>query len=385
MKSRRLVAILVSVGIAGLCGCEDNKQTITSQRQANWSRADPSALSAAQPEPAPEILPQTHFAAGQLFEQQGAVNKAIAQYQEAIAGDPGHVAAWNRLGVLNARTGRHQEAEDALLNAVELHPELAPLRNNLGFEYVLQRRWIDAEAEFRNALALKPDFNRARINLGLTLAKQDRFAEALTQFAAVVPEPDAYYNLGLIFRSEHRYRDAAGVFERVLEIDPNFVAARKQLQQIQPQLALANELEPTLNQDGWTALAQALTGTLPADQSADQSAQGASPAGTVEPAFQPVSVEPEAPVSPQPDADSPGLAGMRRSVKETTADGLSPAPAGESTNEPETTATPEGVWYGPNLRPALDPFAELLPLGSGEPFDLWAEPADQLIPWWTPP
>jgi len=388
VNSQQLVVILVLTSTICLCGCEGNKQAITSQRQANWSDADTSALSAARPEPMPGIRPETHFAAGQLFEQQGAINKAIARYQETVAGDPHHVAAWNRLGILHARHGRHQEAERALLRAVELQPDSALLRNNLGFEYVLQKRWVDAEAEFRNALTLKPDFDRARINLGMALAKQERYAEALTEFAHVVPEPDAYYNLGLIMRSDYRYRDAAGAFQRVLAIDPQFVAARQQLEQIETQLALSNELEPSLNSDDWTDLAEALTGTV-ADQAPTEepTAGDEGEAAEATPLTSPDTQNVPAAAAPPPHAGQPDMTDNPPPLQNRVEEELPPAiPADEAgADEPEPMmAEPEYVLQEPDLGLCDHPLCGVLSLGGELCFDALIEPGGELIPWQEP-
>ena len=56
-----------------LTGCAINEQAITSQNESNWSDADSAAITAAEPELKKAIMPSTHFAAGQLFERQGAM------------------------------------------------------------------------------------------------------------------------------------------------------------------------------------------------------------------------------------------------------------------------------------------------------------------------
>jgi tetratricopeptide (TPR) repeat protein len=236
-------------------GCVQRPQTIQSQRNINWMKADPSANTAAEDARDPVILPETYLAAAQLFEKQGNLSAAIIQYQKAVSVNHSFVDAYNRLGILLGRLGRHPESEDALKRAVELAPERAFLRNNLGYEYALQNRWAEAERQFREALRLAPGLARAQINLGLTLAQQERYEEALTAFDAVLPEADAFYNLGLMFRGQHRYRDAADAFERVLVLNPDFVAARKQLEEIKPKLALSTTLEPVANLKSWSSVA----------------------------------------------------------------------------------------------------------------------------------
>jgi tetratricopeptide (TPR) repeat protein len=184
----------------------------------------------------PKILPETHFAAGKLFEAQGLPNKAITQYRKAIATNHHYVEAYNRLGMLYGRLGMHDDAVKVFQQAIALKPDNATLHNNLGFEYAMQGRWAEAERSLRRALELQPDFQRAHVNLGLVLGRMGRFDESLECFLAALPEPDAYYNLGLMYRGYDRFEDAADVFEYVLSLDPQFAAARKQLDILVPEL-----------------------------------------------------------------------------------------------------------------------------------------------------
>lgn len=251
-----------------LAGCAPKEYAAYNPKQSNWLRADAEAANLATVVHNPDIQPRTHFAAGQLFEQQGELRKAIIQYRKAIAAEHDYVPAYSRLGVLLGRLGRHSEAEQALTKAVELRPDWAFLRNNLGFEYMLQKRWLDAEAELRNAIRLQADFRRAHNNLAMVLFKTGRFEESLGEFRQAVPEPDAYYNLGLMFRGEHRYRDAANAFERVLSLASRFEAAKIQLAQIAPRLELETPLEPLADMGAWEIVAQAPNAPLAAEPEA---------------------------------------------------------------------------------------------------------------------
>ena len=279
MNTQTLFTMTILGAILIVAGCAEPLQsTVQSQRQRNWLGADPAAISSARELEEPRILPQTHFAAARLFEQQGQIEKAIIQYRKAIAVNHEYTAAFNRLGVLLGRQGRHTDAEDALRQAVELRPDAAYLRNNLGFEYALQGRWTDSEAELSNAIQLDPDFARAWVNLGMVLAKQQRFEEALDAFRTVLPEPDAFYNLGLMFRHQHRYRDAGDAFRHVLALNPGFIAAQQQLEDIAPQLALATPIEPVANLNQWPGVAQPPQPEdgAPAEQLADAAAHAGS-------------------------------------------------------------------------------------------------------------
>ena len=67
-------------------------------------------------------------------------------------------------------------------------------------------RWADARGELQRAIQLQPHFPSAHVNLGITLCKLDRFDEGLMSFQAVLPEADAYYNLGNYPRAADYYK-----------------------------------------------------------------------------------------------------------------------------------------------------------------------------------
>lgn len=226
-------------------GCNQSKNTVVqSQDQRNWLGADEEAISSAQELDAPRILPKTYFAAALLFEQNGQWLKAVDQFQKAVTVNHQYVEAYAHMGMLLGKLGRHTEAEIALRRAVQLKPDSARMRNNLGYEYALQNRWNDAQAELNNAIRLQPDFARAYVNLGMVLGKQLRFEEALESFNVALPEADAYYNLAMMFRSDRRYRDAADALRHVLALNPTFPAAARLLEEIEPNIQPLEEPNP---------------------------------------------------------------------------------------------------------------------------------------------
>ena len=239
MKFQHIRLAVFAASCCGLLSCSKSNESVITQQQSNWVGTDKAAMDSAKPEPEANILPGTYLAAGRLHEMQGALPKAIEQYQLALAGDPKNVGALNRMAMVYTRLGRFEEAQKSLEQAVEVTPDSALLRNNLGYAYVCTKHWPAAEEQFREALRLDPGFNRARINLGLAVARQDRISEALNEFRAVLPEPDALYNLGLVLRGMGRYQEAADTFELVLDRDGNFVAAQRQLDQMAPKLRMS--------------------------------------------------------------------------------------------------------------------------------------------------
>ena len=185
----------------------------------------------------PMILPATYYSAARLFESRGRYLEARKQYRKAVAVNHTYVEAFHRLGLVHSLLGEREYAVEVLTRAVELAPEDSILRNNLGFEYILSERWEDANDELLAAIRLNPGFARAHINLGIVQSRMQRFDLALASFRTALPEADAHYNLGLMYRGQERYAEATTSFERVLEIDPEFPVAWKQLRQVRRKMA----------------------------------------------------------------------------------------------------------------------------------------------------
>ncbi|MBI1845803.1 MAG: tetratricopeptide repeat protein [Candidatus Rokubacteria bacterium] len=103
---------------------------------------------------------------------------AIDAYQRVVAMDPTYAAAWNNLGLLQHRMGRHDEAREAYGEALAQDPQCAEAAYNLGS---LDEDCGDADsavARYREALALSPDYADAHFNLAAVLARLGRNDQA---------------------------------------------------------------------------------------------------------------------------------------------------------------------------------------------------------------
>jgi Tfp pilus assembly protein PilF len=241
---RNVKVTVLTLAMIGLAGCAHSDRRTSLIEKPKWTKSSKDRASAKVLDiEDPKILPQTHFAAACLHEQQGLIGEAILQYRKAIALNHKYVQAYHRLGVLLSRVGMAAEATKPLEQAVELSPKDATLRNNLAYAFMLQGKWQEADRELKRATELEPSFAHAHINRGMVLCKLERFDEAFDSFHAVLPKPDAYYNIGLMLKGQRRFRDAAETFETVLALNSDFTAARKQLEEMAPHL---ESMEPVL-------------------------------------------------------------------------------------------------------------------------------------------
>src|SRR6185295_14153581 len=111
--------------------------------------------------------------------------------------------------------------------------------NNLGVALLEQFKHKEAADAFRRALQLDPNLAVARINLGIALFNIPDLPAAQKELqAASVAAPSApqpHYLLGLAAKTQNRPEQAIPSFQKVLQIDPNDVGANVNLGQLYAQ------------------------------------------------------------------------------------------------------------------------------------------------------
>lgn len=217
---------MIQLVVAALVGCTTTEQ-----------ETRPGALPRNDTPHEARLNASTHMASGELLERQGQFRSAAAQYLKALELNPQLTVAHNRLGVTLNKLGDHKDASQQFRLALQQEPHSAALHNNLGFSLYLDGQLEAAEVELAQALELQPDFRRARMNHALVLGKLGRYDEALAAFALAGSQEDAYYNVAVLQTDAGLFADAARTLEKALAVNPQFAAAREQLQQITRQAA----------------------------------------------------------------------------------------------------------------------------------------------------
>jgi serine/threonine-protein kinase len=99
--------------------------------------------------------PAMHIEVGDLLEQKGRLDEAIAAYQEGIRLEPEHDPGYWRLGLALKKKGRFAEAGDALRQAIRLRPWNADYHTALGLVLDEQGLRDDAVATFEEAIRVQ--------------------------------------------------------------------------------------------------------------------------------------------------------------------------------------------------------------------------------------
>lgn len=182
----------------------------------------------------PSFNADTHYAAGRLAESQGNPQRAIQQYEQAIALNPTHPGAHYRIAMVLTEQRQLDAAIDAWKRYVEVSGETPAAWNNLAYCFEIAGRLDDAEGTYKIAIARDGSYPQARVNYGLMLARQQRNDEARAQLSAVLTPAAVEYNLGSVQEQLGRMDLARAAYLKALELNPRFEVARKRLDALGP-------------------------------------------------------------------------------------------------------------------------------------------------------
>lgn len=158
-----------------------------------------------------------------------------------LAHYPDFAPAWCFLAQSLIGLARYREAEEAVSKALELAPDDAARRrlySDLGHMHKQRGEFEQAAEWYGRARDVDPDNASGLIYLGGIFARQGRFPDAEEAYRSatrclygVVSE--AYYNLGLVLRSQERFDEAAGCFREAILRDRDYRKARKALRDVE--------------------------------------------------------------------------------------------------------------------------------------------------------
>ena len=153
----------------------------------------------------------------EVFETQGKYPEAVAEYQKAIAKNPGAINLHYRLGraILLQASNKPAELEQARKNfeaELALNPADAAAEYQVGQILILEQKRREAASHFDRAVALRPDFPEALVAAGKARVEEKRFDEAaklLERAVKLQPRSEtAHYQLMIAYRNAGRTADA---------------------------------------------------------------------------------------------------------------------------------------------------------------------------------
>jgi tetratricopeptide (TPR) repeat protein len=114
---------------------------------------------------------------GLSWDEMGRRDRAIADFERAIALDPRNDFAYNNMGFIYGRDGQYERSLEYFQKAIALNPQRADSYCNLGLSYFFMKQYDNALENYNQAIRLKPDFDMAYLNRGnlfLTTGNRER-------------------------------------------------------------------------------------------------------------------------------------------------------------------------------------------------------------------
>jgi len=156
---------------------------------------------------------------------------SFALYGHALAVTENNWVANYNLARAELLEGRIDEAIVHLEATLQLKPESADTRNNLGVALNAKGRYDEAIEQFREAIRIRPEFARAHNNLGQALGLSGRLEEAIGHFKeALRVDPTnakAHYNLCYTHGELGRFEEALRHCDAALRLKPDYVQAAR--------------------------------------------------------------------------------------------------------------------------------------------------------------
>ncbi len=169
---------------------------------------------------------------GWAMQLDGLPSEAEPLLREAARLRPKDPRAWKMLGVIEADSGRVDEAIASFRRAVEYEPTSAASWNNLGFLLLSAGEYAEASAALSKAVSLDGSVARYRHNLGFALAASGKMTEALATFRSASSEADAQSNLALAYELAGDIEKARIHYQKAVAADPNHVNATEALKRL---------------------------------------------------------------------------------------------------------------------------------------------------------
>ena len=214
-----IVIVIAALGSAMLAACGDKAPDSPTPVPSTSTPTAPPTPSASE-----------RMALGMDYREQGELDKAVAEFQQAIELDPDFVEAHYNLGLTHADRGEFDAAIAEYEKALELAPDLAEAHNGLGTVYFDTNRLDQALAKYTEAIQLDPDFADPYFNLGHVYLSMDRHAEALAAYLEAdrlsPGDAETLHNIGVAYIKQGMVTEASVAWEQAIRINPDFGETR---------------------------------------------------------------------------------------------------------------------------------------------------------------
>jgi tetratricopeptide (TPR) repeat protein len=173
---------------------------------------------------------------GELEDQLGQPEAALARFESAIEIDPQQPEAHVARGRVLEAVGRTDDALAAYFRTLELNPTAAPVILRIATIQLARREPDQALTRLDQVLELTPGDPEAHHQRGLAHLALNHATQAVAdlRFAAqhLPNRPEVFYHLALALDADHKSRDALVAAQRALTLAPAYTDARNLTQRL---------------------------------------------------------------------------------------------------------------------------------------------------------
>jgi len=160
--------------------------------------------------------------------------------QASVAVDDNYRAYYN-MGLFLSKQRRSEDAAKNFISAIEIKPRWPEAHHNLGVELFKLGKLTQAIECYKTAIGLEFQGPEIYNNLGFALETQGNLDEAVKNYRLAINKAkpssyiNAHYGLATTLLKQKKTKEAIEEYDRILQINPNHVHARQQLEKLKGQ------------------------------------------------------------------------------------------------------------------------------------------------------
>ncbi|MBI3293795.1 MAG: tetratricopeptide repeat protein [Deltaproteobacteria bacterium] len=186
--------------------------------------------------------PDAYHLLGYVYAKKGKFKKALLSFERALSLDPFHTDSAVALSSLYNDLGKYKEGAEIFQSTKRrleraqpgfdprINLDLARKHFELGQTYMRYERFQEAHHEFAKAMNLEPDNLENSIYMARCLGKtgnKDGAIQILKKTLETHPKStEARIQLGILYHSQHRLREAHREWQDALALDPENQSAQ---------------------------------------------------------------------------------------------------------------------------------------------------------------
>lgn len=190
-------------------------------------------------------VPDIFHLLGYVYSKKGKFKKAIMAFEKALALDPFHTEAAIALSSLYNDVGKYKEGAQVFYRTKKrldktlpgfdprINQSLAKKHYEMGLLYMRFERFQEAHHEFLKALNLEPDNVMNAVQMAKCLSKSGDKEGAVTLLRKSLQthnkSVEAKVQLGILYHSQQKLREAQREWQEALAIDPESQTAQMYL------------------------------------------------------------------------------------------------------------------------------------------------------------